>query len=719
MKSKLTTLIIAILIMACNSSNQQKNNYENEIDALIAQMTLEEKVGMIHAKSSFTSAGVERLGIPDLVMSDGPYGVRIEHGHDWEPDGTNDSATYLPTSITLAATWNENLAYEFGKVLGSEANERGKNVILGPGLNIQRTPLCGRNFEYLSEDPYLTSKIGVAYIKGVQSQDVAACAKHYIANNQEIERNKINVEMSERALHEIYLPAFKAAVQEADVLTVMGAYNKFRGEYCSHNKFLINKLLKEEIGFSGALISDWAAVHNTMDAIFKGTDIEMGTDLDQLPNPDYSKFYLGDTVIRLVENGQVPESVIDDKVRRILRVMFSTKMIGEEKSLRKKGERNSTEHQQLALKVAEEGIVLLKNENVLPLNKNEIKKVAVIGANATQKNAIWGGSAQVQPPYEITPFEGIKNLLGENTEVNYAPGYLITKNNKVDNNLFIEAGKLAREADVTIFVGGWTHNYGDKNWSTNIYDSEGKDKPNIDMPFGQNNLIKTLLAINPNTIIVLIGGGPVDMTEWVNHAKGIIQAWYPGMEGGTAIAKILFGETNPSGKLPLTFPKKLEDHPAHKLGEYPGENLEVHYNEGIYVGYRYFDTYNTEPLFCFGHGLSYTNFEYTNITVSPGNENAKLTFEIKNTGEMAGAEVAQVYVSDLKSKLFRPFKELKAFKKVFLNPNESQLVEIELNKNAFQYFDDEEMKWIFESGEFEILVGSSSGDIKLKNKINL
>jgi beta-glucosidase len=693
-----------------------QTSVDAKINALISKMTPQEKVNMIHASSSFTSGGVPRLGIPELTTSDGPHGVRPEHGRDWTLDkNVYDSGTYLPTGVCLASTWNPQLGFEYGKVLGSEANFRGKDVILGPGVNIIRTPLNGRNFEYQSEDPYLVSKMGVGYIKGVQSQGVSACVKHYLANNQETNRGTVNVNMSERALREIYLPAFKAAVQEGNVNTVMASYNKFRGQWVAQNDYLLNRILKKEFGFKGPVMSDWGAVHNTIEAFWNGMDLEMGTDLGMLPNPNYGKFFFGDTLVTLVSAGKIPEYLIDEKLRRILYVMFKTNMMD---GKRQKGEYNSQAHQQTALKVAEEGIVLLKNDNnLLPL-ASSIKSIAVIGANADRKQSMGGGSSQVKAFYEITPLQGLKNIAGEKINLSYVQGYKIERGATADADLIQQAADAASKADVAIIVGGWAHGYNHANWNDNVFDAEGIDKPDMQMPFGQNELIKAVLKANPKTVVILIGGGPTDMSEWVNDVQGIIQAWYPGMEGGNALARIIFGQVNPSGKLSMSFPKKLEDVPAHKLGAYPGdEKKNEFYLDDIYVGYRYYDSYNVEPEFPFGFGLSYTTFAYSNLKVSLAAKKAMVTFTVRNTGKVDGADVAQVYIHQQESILPRPQKELKGFQKVFLHPGESKTITITLDENAFQYFNDNLNKWVLEPGKFDVLVGNSSRDIKLKSTI--
>ncbi|WP_216634059.1 glycoside hydrolase family 3 C-terminal domain-containing protein [Hymenobacter taeanensis] len=720
------------------SQNKQAALTTNDakINALIKKMTLEEKVSMIHANSAFAAGGIKRLGIPEVMTSDGPHGVRSEQGRDWKGvKGANDAGTYMPTNNTLASTWNPALGYAYGTVLGSEANFRGKDIILGPGINIVRAPLNGRNFEYMSEDPYLISKMVVGYIKGVQDQGVAACVKHYAANNQEEHRNDIDVNMSERALREIYLPGFKAAVQQGGVYTLMGSYNKFRGQYATENAYLMNTILKGEWGFKGLVISDWGSVHNTQDALRNGTDLEMGTDLSLMySNVDqsaaaggpsasqslYDRFFLADAALEAIKKDKTLEPLLDDKVRRILRVMYATNMLDGAK--RKPGAYNTKEHQATALKVAEEGIVLLKNEgNLLPLSKT-VKSIAVIGQNATRENSLGGGSAQVKAKYEITPLQGLKNELGNQVNITYAQGYKIARNQKADPQMIAEAVAAAKAADVVVYVGGSTHGYDYTKWSDNAYDAEGFDKPDMNMPFGQDELIQAVLKANPNTVVVLMGGGPIDVSAWAGQTKSIVEAWYPGMEGGNAIAHVLFGDVNPSGKLPFTFPVKLEDSPAQKLGEYPstpGNPLKQTYKEDIFVGYRYFDTYNVAPQFAFGHGLSYTTFKYSGLTVTPGSKSATVKLTVSNNGKTAGAEVVQVYVKDEKASVKRPEKELKGFEKVFLKPGESKVVTLTLDQNAFQYYDEGKKQWVLEPGKFDVLVGSSSRDIRLTGNVTL
>jgi beta-glucosidase len=713
-----TFLILTSCFFTISLCAQEKIDTAAKINNLVRQMTLEEKVHMIHASSSFTSGGVPRLGIPEFSMSDGPHGVRPEHGRDWNLDNNlMDSGTYLPTGVCLAATWNPALGYEYGSVLGQEAKFRGKNIILGPGINIIRTALNGRNFEYESEDPYLISKMVVGYIKGVQAQGVSACVKHYLANNQELWRHTVDVQMSERALREIYLPGFKAAVQDGNVNTLMSSYNKFRGQWASQNYYLLTQILRKELGFKGVVMSDWDANTSTLQPLWNGLDLEMGTDLRMRDNPDYGKFWFGDTVVTLVKSGRFPEYLIDQKVKRILYVMYKSGMMNGKKAT---GSYNTKEHQQVAAQVAEEGIVLLKNESLLPLDKNSVKNIAVIGYNAERKQSMGGGSSQVRAFYEITPLKGLQTLAGNKINISYSQGYEIRRGAKANTEMINQAAEAASKADVAIIVGGWTHGFNYSVWKDNAYDAEDFDKPDMKMPFGQDELINAIMKANPKTIIVLMGGGAIDMSQWVDRAPAILQAWYPGLEGGNALAKIIFGEVNPSGKLPMSFPKKLEDEPAHKLGQYPGDSSRVvHYFDDIYVGYRYYDTYKVEPQFAFGHGLSYTSFEYANLKITPKGNGATVSFSIKNSGKVKGAEIVQLYIKQEHAALPRPEKELKAFNKIFLEPGESKTVTMNLDENAFQYYSDIENKWVMENGIYNILIGSSSRNIRLTGKIKL
>jgi len=677
------------------------NSYDS-ILKLISQMTLEEKVAMCHGATLFMSSGVERLGIPPLKMSDGPHGVREElYPDDWHwefrPLGlANDASTCFPCLCALAATWNPNLAEEYGAALGQESRARAKDLHLVPGINIARSPLCGRNFEYMGEDPYLTSKMCVPYIHGVQNQGVGAGIKHFAVNNQEFNRFHVDVIVDERTLREIYLPAFKAAVQEGKAYSVIGAYNKFRGQYCCHNEHLLNDILKGEWQFDGIVISDWDGVHDTQEAANYGLDIEMGT------TKPFHEYYLAKPYLEAIQSGKIDENTVDDKVRRILRTMFKNGMFEKE---RKKGSFNTPKHQKAALKVAQQSIVLLKNsDGILPLDARKLRAIAVIGDNADRYHAHGGGSSMVKALYEVTPLAGLKKRFDGKLLINYAQGY--SAQPKMADQLLQEAVDAAANADVAIVFGGLNHDV----------EAEGFDRMDMKLPFGQDELIARVLQANPKTVIVLTAGSPVDMTYWNDKASAVILSWYGGMESGTAISDVLFGDVNPSGKLPVTFPKRLEDSPAHSIGDYPGPDV-VTYKEGIFVGYRYFDSMNIDPMFCFGHGLSYSAFEYGELKIeresTAREENVVVRFSIRNTGELEGAETAQVYIRDVESSLVRPFKELKAFKKVFIKPNEKKTVTISLDKSSLSYYDPDKKGWIAEKGVFEVLVGSSSRDIRI------
>jgi len=676
---------------------------ETRVDDLLSRMTLEEKLAMVHADSKFSTAAIPRLGIPRRWLSDGPHGVREDVGPDtWLPAGrTDDFASWMPALIGLSSSFNPALSQAFGDVIGEEALKRNKQIMLAPGVNIMRTPLNGRNFEYFGEDPFLTSRMAVSYIRGVQSHEVAACVKHFAANNQEWERGTINVEMDERALREIYLPAFKAAVQEGDVWAVMGAYNKFRGEHACHNDYLLNKVLKEEWGFKGLVMSDWDGTHDTRQAVLNGLDLEMGTD------KPYENFYLAGAFRDGLAKGEFQMSVLDDKVRRNLRQMIAIGALNG----RGPGSINTKAHQETARRVAEEGMVLLKNEgNALPLEEAKIKSIAVIGENAVQLQAYGGGSARIKTFYEITPLEGIVRRAGQRMNVTYSTGYRA----EPDPDLVGRAVRAASQADVAIIIGGLNH--------SKFFDAEATDRKDMKLPYGQDDLIQRVVEANQRTIVVFLGGGPMEMGPWLDKVPALVLAWYPGMEGGNALARVLFGDVNPSGKLPCTFPKRLEDSPAHALGAYPGKNGQEVYTEGILVGYRWFDTKKIEPLFPFGYGLSYSSFKYSSLNVTAGKDSKGLAiaeFEIENTGAREGGEVAQLYVSQAKPGLPRPVKELKGFHKVFLKPGEKQKVSIPLDRSAFAYYDPEKKGWVAEKDEFTILVGSSSRDIRLEGKFVL
>ena len=702
---------------------------EQRIEDALSRMTLEEKVAMCHAQSKFSSAGVPRLGIPENWATDGPHGIRPEVLWDeWEQAGwTNDSCIAFPALTCLAATWNKDMSLLYGKSIGEEARYRNKNILLGPGVNIYRTPLNGRNFEYMGEDPYLASKMVVPYIQGVQANGVAACVKHYALNNQEIDRHTVNVNVDDRTLYEIYLPAFKAAVQEGKAWAIMGAYNKYKGEWACHNQYLLNDILRGEWGFDGVVVSDWGGVNDTKQSIYNGLDMEFGSWTDGLSegaSNAYDNYYLAKPFLKLLQSGEVKVEEVDKKVRNILRLAFRTTM----NTKRPWGSFGTGEHAAAGRRIAEEGIVLLQNKNnILPIDLNKTKKIVVVGENAIKAMTVGGGSSSLKAKYEVSPFDGIKNRVGSQAEVIYARGYVgdasndyngVTSGqdlteNRSESELIAEAISLARNADIVIFIGGL--NKSDRQ------DSEGNDRRSLGLPYAQDKVISELAKVNKNLVVVNISGNAVAM-PWVNDVPAIVQSWYNGTESGTSLASILVGDVNPSGKLPFTFPVKLDDIGAHKVGEYPG-NGQVTYNEGLYVGYRWIDKEKIKPLFPFGHGLSYTNFQYGKASIDKNNitANDKLTVSInlKNTGNREGAEIVQLYITDIKSSLPRPLKELKGFEKVYLKPGEEKTVSFVIDKSALSFFDADKHDWIAENGDFEALIGASSTDIKGKVSFKL
>ncbi|MFA5293339.1 MAG: glycoside hydrolase family 3 C-terminal domain-containing protein [Phycisphaerae bacterium] len=710
---RVVLLSIAFLGMAWNcreSAGAMNSNkkIKQEIDKMVSKMTLEEKISMVHANTLFTTAAIERLDIPGLCMSDGPHGVREEQKpDDFSPTGlSTDASTYLPTLTALAATWNPDMSYCFGKVLGSEARARGKDVILGPAINIMRTPLCGRNFEYMGEDPYLTSKMVVPYIKGVQENDVAACVKHFALNNQEYKRHSADVQCSERALREIYLPGFKAAVQEGGVLTLMAAYNLFRGQHCCQNEYLLNEILKKEWGFSGAVISDWGGVYNTKEAALNGMDIEMGTKVPNGVRNDFENYFLAKPFLNEIRQGALPESVLDDKVKRILYVMHKINMFDKN---RKPGAFNTPDHQKTALDVAQEAIVLLKNDKGLLPIAADVKSIAVIGENAAMEQAHGGGSSNIKAKYEITPLEALQKKLNGRVTLNVAQGYSFQDDASVQK-LIDEAVEAAKKSDIVIVFGGLNHQF----------ETEGRDRKDMKLPYHQDKLIRAVAEANPKTIVVLICGSPVEVYQWVDAVGAVVQGWYAGMEAGTAMVNVLFGDVNPSGKLPFTFPVRLEDSPVDVYGDYLGDNEGniVEYREDILVGYRYYDTKKVAPQFCFGHGLSYTQFEYDKLKISPAQIKAGrqtvVSLEVKNVGNSFGAEVVQLYINAPESSVIRPEKELKGFAKVFLKPGQKNTVRFVIDESHLSFYDESKKQWTAENGIFNVLIGSSSRDIRLK-----
>lgn len=703
---------------------------EKRIEDALARMTLREKIAVIHAQSKFSSAGVPRLGIPEIWTTDGPHGIRPEVLWDeWrQAEWTNDSCVAFPALTCLAATWNPDMARLYGVSIGEEARYRRKDVLLGPGVNICRTPLNGRNFEYMGEDPYLASKMVVPYVQGVQQNGVAACVKHFALNNQEDNRHTTNVIVDDRTLYEIYLPAFKAAVTEGGAWAVMGSYNLYDNRHACHNDILLNKILKGEWGFDGVVISDWGGAHDTRQAITGGLDMEFGSWTDGMAygaSNAYDSYYMAQPYLQMIERGEIGTGELDDKVRRVLRLAFRTAMNGS----RPIGSMCSDEHIEAARKIGEEGVVLLRNErSVLPIDLARVGKIAVIGENAIKKMTVGGGSSSLKAKYELTPLDGIRNRAGSAAEVVYARGYvgdtlseydgvktgIDLRDDRTPEQLAEEAVSVARDADCVIFVGGLN--------KSEHQDCEGTDRLSLTLPYGQDELIKRLAAVNDRLIVVNISGGAVAM-PWVSEVPSILQAWYLGSETGNILASVLFGDVNPSGKLPVTFPASLDDTGAHKLGEYPGVArndgsgiVDQRYNEGLFVGYRYSDKSGVKPLFPFGHGLSYTSFSYGKVRLSSGkisgDEVLRAEVSVTNTGSRDGSEVVQLYIRDVKSTLPRPVKELKAFQKVELAPGESGNAVFEIDRNALCYFDDARHEWVVEPGKFEVIIAASATDIR-------
>lgn len=730
-------IVILLLVSSFNVNAQNKmpvyldntKPIKERVEDALARMTVEEKVAMCHAQSKFSSAGVPRLGIPDIWTTDGPHGIRPEVLWDeWSQAGwTNDSCTAFPALTCLAATWNKDMALLYGKSIGEEARYRNKNVLLGPGVNIYRTPLNGRNFEYMGEDPYLSSKMVVPYIKGVQANGVAACVKHFALNNQETNRHKVNVNVDDRALYEIYLPAFKAAVQEGEAWAIMGSYNSYKGQQCCHNQYLLNDILRGEWGFEGVVIADWGGVHDTREAIYHGVDMEFGTWTNGLSwgkSNAYDNYYLAKPYLNMIKSGEVGTKELDEKVRRILRLSFLTTMAKDKPF----GSFGTEEHALAGRKIAEEGIVLLQNKNnVLPIDLNTTKKIAVIGENAMKMMTIGGGSSSLKAKYEVSPLEGLKKRVGAQAEVIYARGYVgdaagsyngvvsgqdLSEKRSADE-LLAEALNVAKNADIVIFIGGLN--------KSEHQDSEGADRLNMGLPYNQDKLISELVKVNKKLVVVNISGNAVAM-PWVKEVPAIVQGWFLGSEAGNALASVLVGDVNPSGKLPFTFPVKLEDNAAHALGEYPG-NGEITYKEGIFVGYRWSDKQQIKSLFSFGHGLSYTTFQYGKVTADKKEMTTsdKITFSVnvKNTGTRDGSETVQLYISDLESSLPRPVKELKGFEKIALKAGEEKIVTFTIDKSALSFFDAKKHDWIAEPGDFEAVIGASSVDIKSKIKFSL
>ena len=695
---------------------------EQRIDDALARMTLDEKIAVIHAQSKFSSPGVKRLGFPDLWTDDGPHGVRPDVLWDeWVQAGqTNDSCVAFPALTCLAATWNPALSRLYGESLAEEALYRGKHVILGPGVNINRTPFNGRNFEYMGEDPWLASRMVVPYIQGLQSKGVAACVKHYALNNDEDYRHQVNVIVSDRALHEIYLPAFKAAIQEGGAWAVMGSYNLYQNQHNCHNATLLNKILKQDWGFDGVVISDWGGCHNTEEAIQNGLDLEFGSWTDGLTmgvTNAYDNYYMALPYKRLIQEGKYSTKELDEKVRRVLRLFYRTTM----NRHRPFGFLCSESHYQAALKIAQEGIVLLKNDRELLPVKNA-KRILVVGENAIKMTTVGGGSSSLKVQKEILPLDGIKARFAD-AEVDFARGYVgdtVQSYNGVTvgrslydlrsaEDLTAEAVAKAKNADVVIFIGGLN--------KSNYQDCEGHDRQTYGLPYGQDQLVEALVKANPNLVYVNISGNAVAM-PWAKKVPAIVQGWFIGSEAGEALASVLAGDVNPSGKLPFTWYARLEDCGAHATGSYPGTWRDGHqiideaYKEDIFVGYRWTDKQHIKPLFPFGYGLSYTTFKVSNLRADKkemtADDQLTITADVKNVGFSAGAEVMQLYIGDTKSSQPRPVKELKGFKKVYLEPGETQQVSFTIDRSALSFYDEKTGDWTAEPGEFVAMVNNSS-----------
>ena len=745
MKKYLYSAALLILAIGCASVSPQDRLTVNDkkINKIIAQMTLEEKVEMLHSKTNMSSEGVPRLGIQDIKYTDGPFGIREENGDGFRSLGwTLDSATYFPTGSALAATWSKEMAYKNGWAMGKEGRLRGKDIILGPAINIQRLPVGGRTYEYLSEDPVLSARLSVEYTKGSQDAGTAVCLKHYALNNQETDRGSVDVIADERTMREIYLKPFEAAIKEGGAMCVMPAYNKVNGFYCSENAHLNNEILRGEWGFKGMTVSDWGGTHSTMGAALGGLCVQMTGDN-----------YFGQALIDSVRNGALDEAVVDAKVREILRLRFAIEPVPED--VANTIMTSQPETQKIAYEIAQKSIVLLKNEaGNLPIAK-DVKKIAVIGQNAVLTTAAGGIGAGVKTLYEISPLEGIQARAEKaGVEVVYAPGYknyqmrmgwgrpsagpvnpLVANSidEPADPALLAEAVALAKDADMVIFFGG----------TNKSIETEGSDRKNIDLPCGQNEVIKALYEANPNVATVLISGGPTDLRYLAPYSPAIVQGWWNGLEGGTALAEVLFGDIAPSGKLPFTFPLKLEDSPAYATGSFPGEGsgedlftlmyrLDAtgytreqiqeyiaslpdpvsEYREGILVGYRWFDTKDVPVMYAFGHGLSYVDFEYGALTCKQKKDKIQVSFDLKNLGDMEADEVAQLYVKRLDSKVERAEKELEAFERVALKAGETKNVTLEFPVSELAHWDNETNGWVLEPGKIEILVGSASNDIR-------
>ena len=753
MKRLILSCVLSAVAFATSQAQQTASNLpiyldqtkseEQRIDDAISRMTLAEKIRIIHAQSKFSSAGVPRLGFPDFWTDDGPHGVRPDVLWDeWEQAGqTNDSCVAFPALTCLAASWNPQMSRIYGEALGEEALYRGKDMILGPGVNINRTPLNGRNFEYMGEDPFLASVMVVPYIQGLQSKGVAACVKHYCLNNDEEYRHQVNVIVSDRALHEIYLPAFKAAVEKGKTWGIMGSYNLYKNEHNCHNQWTLNKILKGDWKYDGVVVSDWGGAHDLEQSVKNGLDIEFGTWTDGLTmgaTNAYDNYYLSLPYMRAIQEGKFTQKELDDKVRRVLRLFYRTTL----NPNRPHGFLCSESHYAAARQIAEEGIVLLQNRNnVLPINTQKAKRVLVVGENAIKMMTVGGGSSSLKVQREISPLEGLKvRLAKDGIEVDYARGYVgdVTGNyngvttgqnledKRSEAELIAEAIEKAKTADYVIMFGGLN--------KSDFQDCEGHDRKHYELLYNQDKLIEALAKTNRNFVYVNISGNAVAM-PWKSKVAGIVQGWFIGSESGEALASILTGDANPCGKLPFTWVNSLNEVGAHALNTYPGtwrkeggtntkgNIIDEEYKEGIYVGYRWTDKERIKPTFAFGHGLSYTQFEISNLRSDKPqitqDDSITFTVNVKNTGKRAGSEVVQLYIHDVNSSVDRPKKELKGFQKVYLQPGENKEVSITINKEALSFYDESSSSWKAEAGKFEALVGNTSDNLKLKKVFEL
>ena len=741
---KIKAFIAGLLALAAMSATagtpiylDESQPIEKRIDDALSRMTLEEKVKILHAQSKFSSAGVPRLGIPEVWCTDGPHGIRPEVLWDeWDQAGwTNDSCIAYPALTCLAASWSKEVSGLYGKSIGEEARYRNKTVLLGPGVNIYRTPLNGRNFEYMGEDPYLSASMVVPYIKGVQQNGVAACVKHFALNNNEVNRHTTNVIVDDRTLYEIYLPAFKAAVTEAKAWTIMGAYNLYRDQHLCHNQYILNDILKNEWGFDGVVVSDWGGAHDTNQAITNGLDLEYGSWTNGLKlgkKNAYDSYFLADPYLELLHSGKVGTKELDDKARRVLRLIFRTSM----NRNRPFGSLCSDEHYAAARRIGDEGIVLLKNNaSVLPISLDKVKRILVVGENAIKMMTVGGGSSSLKVQREVLPLDGIKAMVAGRAEVKYVRGYVgdvtgeyngVTTGQDLNESrsaeqLIAEAVDEARKADCVVFVGGLN--------KSEHQDCEDSDRTGLELPYGQDAVIEALAKANPNLVVVNISGNAVAM-PWANNVNAIVQAWYLGSEAGNSIADVLFGAVNPSGKLPFTFPTSLNNVGAHRLDAYPGikrtdgsQYIDLEYKEGIYVGYRWAEKNKLKPQFAFGHGLSYTTFAYGKATadkktIAQG-ETITVSVPVTNTGEREGMEVVQLYISDPKCSVDRPLKELKGFEKVSLKPGETKTVTFTIGTDALSYFDSQRHQWVAEPGQFVAHIAAASDDVRSSVKFEL